>query len=176
MKRLCIMRHAKSDWSNPELADSARTLNARGVKSAEFLAGFIVENGWTPDHAMCSTAVRARSTIEPLAARLGDACDIQYRDDLYMAMPQELVSFIRDLSDTNESVLIVAHNPGLEMLAVDLADDESTEAANKMADHFPTGALAVFLFDVDSWADVKSGTGRVLFYGKPRELMAERES
>ena len=172
MKRLCIMRHAKSDWSNPGLADSERTLNARGVKSAEFLAGFIVEKGWTPDHALCSTAIRARSTIQPLAERLGGDCKIDYRDDLYMAMPNDLLSFIHELDDNDDTVLIVAHNPGLEMLAVDLADEESAAFAEQMADHFPTGALAVFSFDIDRWADVKSNEGKVLFYGKPRELMA----
>jgi len=174
MKRLCIMRHAKSDWSNPALSDAERTLNARGVKSADFLAGFIIDQGWTPDHALCSTAVRARSTIKPLAERLGAKCGIDYRDDLYMAMPNDLLSFIRDLDDGNETVLIVAHNPGLEMLAVNLANDESSKFAEQMADHFPTGALAVFSFNVDSWSDVKSGTGDVLFYGKPRELMADQ--
>ena len=172
MKRLCIMRHAKSDWSNPALADAERTLNARGVKSADFLAGFIVDRGWTPDHALCSTAIRARSTIKPLTERLGDKCKIDYRDDLYMAMPNDLLRFIRDLDDGNETVLIVAHNPGLEMLAVDLANDESAAFAAQMADHFPTGALAVFAFDVANWSDVKSGCGSVLFYGKPREMMA----
>jgi phosphohistidine phosphatase len=171
MKRLCLMRHAKSDWNQPETEDSQRTLNGRGVKSAAFLAGFIVDKGWTPDHALCSTAVRARSTIKPLAETLQDRCTIEYRDDLYMAMPGTLLNALHQLDDTNETVLIVAHNPGLEMLAVALAEEESKDMSARMADHYPTGALAVFQFDVDKWADVKEGTGQVVFYGKPRELM-----
>jgi phosphohistidine phosphatase len=171
MKRLCLMRHAKSDWNHPELEDSQRTLNGRGVKSAEFLAGFIVDKGWTPDHALCSTAVRARSTIKPLAEKLTGHCAVDYRDDLYMAMPATLLAAVHELDDANETVLIVAHNPGLEMLAVELSDAESDETSARMADHFPTGALAVFQFEVDKWRDVARGTGHVAFYGKPRELM-----
>jgi len=171
MKRLCLMRHAKSDWNHPELEDAQRTLNGRGVKSAEFLAGFIVEQGWAPDHALCSTAVRARSTIKPLAEKLAGDCAIDYRDDLYMAMPATLLKAVQQLDDKNDTVLIVAHNPGLEMLAVELSDAESGEASGRMADHFPTGALAVFQFDVEKWSDVKKATGHVAFYGKPRELM-----
>lgn len=172
MKRLCVMRHAKSDWSHPERGDAERTLNARGVKSAEFLAGFIVDRGWTPDHALCSTAVRARSTIAPIAERLGDTCPIEYRDDLYMAMPEDLMAAIHALDDAADTVLIVAHNPGLEMLAVALADDASGAESARMADHFPTGALAVFEFDIAHWKDVKDRSGHVCFYGKPRDLMA----
>jgi len=171
MKRLCLMRHAKSDWNQPETEDSQRTLNGRGVKSAAFLAEFIVDKGWTPDHALCSTAVRARSTIKPLAEKLEGRCAVDYRDDLYMAMPGTLLDALHGLDDTNETVLIVAHNPGLEMLAVALADEGSKDISARMADHYPTGALAVFQFDADKWTDIKEGTGRVVFYGKPRELM-----
>ncbi len=171
MKRLCLMRHAKSDWNQPELEDAQRTLNGRGVKSAAFLAGFIVEQGWTPDHALCSTAVRARLTIKPLADKLHGKCAVEYRDDLYMAMPGTLLNAIQKLDDKDETVLIVAHNPGLEMLAVALADEDSKDLSARMADHFPTGALAVFQFDVDRWTDITEGNGRVAFYGKPRELM-----
>ncbi len=171
MKRLCLMRHAKSDWNQPETEDSQRRLNGRGVKSAAFLAGFIVDKGWTPDYVLCSTAVRARSTIKPLAETLLDRCAVEYRDDLYMAMPDTLLNAVRGLDDTNETVLIVAHNPGLEMLAVALADEESKDMSAQMADHYPTGALAVFEFDVEKWADIEEGAGRAVFYGKPRELM-----
>ncbi len=171
MKRLCLMRHAKSDWNHPETEDAQRTLNGRGVKSAEFLAGFIVDQGWTPDHALCSTAVRARSTIKPLAEKLEGTCAVEYRDDLYMAMPGTLLGAVQKLDDNNDTVLIVAHNPGLEMLAVALADESSKEMSARMADHFPTGALAVFQFDVERWCDIKEGLGHVAFYGKPRELM-----
>ncbi len=171
MKRLCLMRHAKSDWNQPEKEDSERTLNKRGVKSAAFLAGFIVDQGWTPDHALCSTAVRARSTIKPLAEKLEGSCAVDYRDDLYMAMPKTLLNAVQQLDDNDETVLIVAHNPGLEMLAVALADAASNDMSALMADHFPTGALAVFEFDVDTWRDIKEGAGRACFYGKPRELM-----
>ena len=171
MKRLCLMRHAKSDWNHPELEDAQRRLNGRGVKSAEFLARFIVDQGWAPDHVLCSTAVRARSTIKPLAEKLEARCAIDYRDDLYMAMPPTLLGAVQELDDKIDTVLIVAHNPGLEMLAVELSDSQSDEASGRMGDHFPTGALAVFHFDVEKWCDVAKGTGHVAFYGKPRELM-----
>lgn len=174
MKRLCLMRHAKSDWAHPEQGDAERTLNDRGIRSAAFLADYIVDQGWLPDAALCSTATRARLTIAPLAERLSSSCVVDYRDSLYMAMPDDLLAAIRALDNDASSVLIVAHNPGLEMLSVQLADKESTAEAERMADHFPTGSLVVFEFDIDDWADVKSGEGQVRFFGKPRELMASQ--
>ena len=173
MKRLCIMRHAKSDWTDPARGDAERSLNARGIKSADFLAGYIIDQGWTPDHVLCSTAVRARSTVAPLAERLADTCAIEFREDLYMAMPDTLLALIHAQNDEDDTILIVAHNPGLEMLAVTLADTQSEDFTARMADHFPTGALAVFTFDVEKWSEVKNETGQVHFYGKPREMMAE---
>ncbi len=176
MKRLCLMRHAKSDWSNPARGDAERCLNERGFKSADFLAGFIIDQGWIPDHVLCSTAVRARSTVQPLAARLKDRCTVEFRENLYMAMPDTLLSLIHAQNDKDETLLIVAHNPGLEMLAVGLADTQSKDYTARMADHFPTGALAVFTFDIETWSDVKDAGGQVCFYGKPRELMAEKKT
>ncbi|MEQ9519449.1 MAG: histidine phosphatase family protein [Parvibaculum sp.] len=173
MKRLCIMRHAKSDWSDPTAQDSQRTLNERGKKSAVFLANLIIDSGWTPDHALCSTAIRARSTIAPLAERLGSTCEIDYRDDLYMAMPDGLLDIIKSQDDAHDALLIVAHNPGLEMLGVQLADATSADAAAQMEDHFPTGTLVVFEFAADHWVEIASGTGHVVFFGRPRELMAD---
>lgn len=176
MKRLCIMRHAKSDWSDPTAQDSQRTLNERGRKSAIFLANLIVERGWTPDHALCSTAVRARSTIAPLAETLGSSCAIDYRDDLYMAMPDGLLEIIQEQDDAHDTLLIVAHNPGLEMLGFQLANDASADAAAKMEDHFPTGTLVVFEFATNKWSEIAPDQGQVVFFGRPRELMAEAKA
>lgn len=168
MKRLCLLRHAKSDWSDTALDDAARPLNKRGKKAADFMADFIVKRGFKPDQVMCSTAKRAKATCAPIAAKLGPC--VSYHDDLYMAMPEELIGAIQHAGDETDTLLLIAHNPGLELLAALLAghpDDAS------QFEHFPTGAFVVFDFDIDSWRAITPGTGELVFYGKPRELMAD---
>lgn len=176
MKRLCLLRHAKSDWSDTALDDAARPLNKRGKKAAGFMADFILKRGFKPDEVLCSTAKRARHTCDPLAQKLAAAdpdVRIAYRDDLYMAMPEDLLRIIHGADGKAETLLIIAHNPGLELLAALLA--ESPEEAARL-EHFPTGAFAVFDFDTPSWSGVLPAKGKLVFYGKPRELMAAEDA
>lgn len=171
MKRLCLLRHAKSDWSDTALDDAARPLNKRGRKAADFMADFIVKRGFKPDQILCSTAKRARHTCDPLTEKLGPC--VSYLDELYMAMPEDHLAVIHHADKDAKTLLVIAHNPGLELLAALLAEN-ADEAAR--FEHFPTGALAVFDFDTDSWADIAPAKGKLVFYGKPRELMAEEDT
>lgn len=170
MKRLCLLRHAKSDWSDPSLDDAARPLNKRGRKAADFMASYIVERGCTPDAVLCSTARRAVATVAPLAEKCPDL-PVHYRDVLYMAMPETLMEQIRATPADVETLLVVAHNPGMGLLAAALAEDDADAIASEIAEGFPTAALAVFDFDADTWRDLDAGRGRPVFFVRPRQLM-----
>ncbi|MBI1261963.1 MAG: histidine phosphatase family protein [Rhizobiales bacterium] len=173
MKRLCLFRHAKSDWRDAGLNDFERPLNERGRKAADFMAHFIDQSQWRPDAVLCSTAVRARETFAPLQALLGTGMPVQFIDRLYHAMPDVLLEVIHaEASDDADTLLVIAHNPGLALMAADLAPAETDEAMAH-GDGMPTGGFIVFEFDVDHWRDVKEHQGRLVFFGKPRQLMAE---
>lgn len=175
MKRLCLMRHAKSDWSDPSKDDFARPLNARGLVAAEFMADFVARSPYKPDAVLCSTARRASETFGPLGKKLGSDVPVTYRDELYHAMPDVLLDEIRKAPTKAGTLLVVAHNPGLVLLAMALAEDPDEDLALEVAHGVPTGGFIVFEFDVDRWQDVAEGGGRTVFFGKPRSLMAAAE-
>lgn len=175
MKRLCLMRHAKSDWSDPAKDDFERALNARGIKSAKFMAEYIAASDYKPDAVLCSTARRARETFAPLRKRLPADLPVIFRDELYHAMPDVMLSEIHHAPADARTLLVVAHNPGLFLLAMALAEDPEEETALKVANGVPTGGFIVFEFDVDDWRDVKEGKGRTVFFGRPRDLMTPAE-
>ncbi|MEX0839837.1 MAG: histidine phosphatase family protein [Parvibaculum sp.] len=173
MKRLCLLRHAKSDWGDPVKDDFDRPLNARGAKAADFMAGFIANSPFRPDTILCSAAARAIETCAPLAARLGETVPIFYRDELYHAMPEVMLDEIRHAPDHTQTLLVIAHNPGLVLLAMALAEDPDEATALRIAHGVPTGGFIVFEFDIERWDDVVEGKGRSVFFGRPRDLMAE---
>lgn len=175
MKRLCLMRHAKSDWSDPSKDDFARPLNARGLVTAGFMADFVARSPYRPDAVLCSTARRANETFSPLGKKLGGDVPVIYRDELYHAMPDVLLDEIRKAPAKAGTLLVVAHNPGLVLLAMALAEDPDEDLALEVAHGVPTGGFIVFEFDVDRWQDVAEGGGRTIFFGKPRSLMAAAE-
>ena len=164
MKTVCLLRHAKSDWGEPGLADFDRPLNIRGRKAAEFMAGYIMQSAWKPDAVFCSTANRARATLAPLTAQLGKSTPVSYRDDLYHASASAILSAIQEAPDTASRLLVVGHNPGISLAAAALDTSGTTE-------DMPTAALVVLTFDTAHWANVRFGSGTLVFFGRPKNLM-----
>lgn len=137
--RLALVRHAKSDWGEPSLSDHDRPLNDRGMHDAPRMAALLAETGFAPDLIIASTAVRARTTAEAFAAQFGVAVDLER--DLYLAPASRLLSTAA--ASRAHSVIIVAHDPGMSVLAGRL----SGEAIS----HMPTCAVATFTWDTDDW-------------------------
>lgn len=174
MKRLCLLRHAKSDWSDPSSDDFNRSINARGAKSAAFMANYIAHSPYRPDYVICSSARRAMQTCAPLVAELGASVPVDYRDVLYHAMPDMLLSEAKAAPDSADTLLIIAHNPGLVLLAMGLARDPDDGVAARVANGLPTGGFIVFEFpQAQHWSDLAEGEGETIFFGRPRDLMAE---
>ncbi|MBC7103108.1 MAG: histidine phosphatase family protein [Parvibaculum sp.] len=172
MKRLCLLRHAKSDWGDPAKDDFERPLNARGVKAAGFMASYIAASPYRPDAVLCSTAARAAETCAPLCAKLKNV-PVTYRDELYHAMPDVMLAEIRAVSDEVGTLLVVGHNPGLVLLAMALAEDPDDETALRVAHGVPTGGFIVLEFDTGRWSEIAEGEGHTVFFGRPRDLMAD---
>lgn len=171
MKRLCLLRHAKSEWGNAAIEDHDRGLNKRGENTAVFMADFMCENGFTPDTILCSTAKRARLTLGPLQQKLGNTANVWIEDELYLPMPDEILERIHAVPDSSETVLVISHNPGLEMLSIELMKCDKPTQARVQFEHFPTASYVVYEFDCDCWTDVAKGTGRLMHFSKPRDLM-----
>ncbi|MDV7142583.1 histidine phosphatase family protein [Tropicimonas sp. TH_r6] len=161
MKRLILLRHAKSSWVNPDLGDFERPLNKRGQRSAKALGKWLRQTEWLPDHVLCSTARRTRETFE----RLHIDSSPELLEDLYHASAARMLETIRTAEA--ETLMVIGHNPGTAQLAhslVAVAPDHP-----RFAD-YPTGALLVAEFDIGKWSKLASGSGRVLHFLTPHDL------
>jgi len=164
MKRLILMRHAKSSWDHPGLSDHLRPLNGRGKQSAEALGDWLRRNKFIPNQILSSSSTRTRETF----ARLQLEGDVQWMDSLYHAEPEDMLGALQQA--TGQSVLMLGHNPGMAEFAQDIVEIPPDHA--RFAD-YPTGATFVAEFDIADWSSVSPGTGRPLAFVVPRELTSE---
>ncbi|KAA9105685.1 phosphohistidine phosphatase [Microbacterium rhizomatis] len=137
--RLVLVRHAKSDWGDAALSDHDRPLNDRGMRDAPAMADRLARTGFRPDVIIASTALRARTTAEAFAAALGTAVSLDH--ELYGATAAML--WAKAEATGARSVLVVAHDPGMTVLAERLSGDG--------IGHMPTCAVAAFAWDDDDW-------------------------
>jgi phosphohistidine phosphatase len=137
MAVLHVLRHAKSSWDDPGLADVDRPLAPRGRRAARRIGEHLRESGIRPALVLCSPAARARQTVELLAL---DDAEIVVEDGLYGAGAPELAARLRRLAGAVPHVLLVGHNPALQALVLELA--RPGELRERVAAKLPTGALA----------------------------------
>ena len=116
MRRLALLRHAKSSWDNPGLDDFSRPLNERGWKSARRMGREMRDRGMRFDLVLASTAVRVRETLDGVQEDYAFGARIQFEEDIYLAATEILVSMVQQLPDAVQAPLLVGHNPGLERL------------------------------------------------------------
>lgn len=165
-RTLVLIRHAKSDWGNPGLADFDRPLNARGKKDAPEMGRRLKKNGIVPDLIISSTALRAATTARLIAAGVGyDEADIMWADQLYHCGPSvfEAVLTSGDIADTVKTVFMFAHNPGITQFAYEAAPSLNI---NDM----PTCAAAGLTFEASHWSDFPAVPHKGLFFDFPKNL------
>jgi phosphohistidine phosphatase len=153
------------------LADHDRPLAGRGRRAAGAIADHLRTGGIEPDLVLCSTARRARETLDAIAPALPEAA-VEFERELYGAGEQELLERLRRLPDTVASVLVIGHNPGIEELAVELAPPGAPLLAELEA-KYPTGALAALAFPGDSWTELGAGSADLIGFVRPRDLGEE---
>ena len=167
-KRLFVLRHAKSSWDDPGVADHERPLAPRGRRAVEAIAAHVNAAGIAPDLVLCSSARRARETLE--AAAVGGEHVIE--PDLYGASCEDVLERLRRLPEEVVSVMLVGHNPTLQALVLRLTDDHNGSEASGLAEvrrKFPTGALATLTFD-GAWTELSPRSARLAAYVRPKSL------
>lgn len=169
-KVLYLLRHAKSSWDDPSLADHDRPLDERGREAAPVVGRHMRQAGLRPARVLCSSARRARQTWKHVAAELAYEPVVETRRDLYDAGADALLRGIRALEEGPDSVMLVGHNPAIEDLAVRLAGDGLARALKQMRKKYPTAALAELRFAVGRWTDVAPGDGYLARFTRPKDL------
>jgi phosphohistidine phosphatase len=151
MKTLILMRHAKSDWGSPGLADFDRPLNARGQRSARALGDWLRAKGHVPDEILCSSARRTAETCAGLNLDLR----ADFTRALYHAEPGAMAHELAGA--TGDRVLMIGHNPGVGEWAGQLV---AAPPDHPRFFDYPTGATLVIDFDIADWAEARRGTVR----------------
>ena len=168
-RTLYLLRHAKSDWSDGRLADHDRPLAPRGERDTRRMGSFIAEIRPQPSLVLCSSAKRARQTWTEIAAALRGSIELLVEEDLYGASDVDLLARIGRLPENVDSALLVGHNPGMQDLAAELAGEGDDDAMGRLAEKFPTCALASLIVE-GGWKDVVPGSCRLKSLVTPKQL------
>lgn len=167
MKILGLLRHAKSDWGASDKRDFDRGLNARGRKGAALIGKHIRDHGVTWDALIASPAERVKITLAEAA--IGPAPEWDER--LYLASTETIMDVIRDHGGEAQTLLLAGHNPGFGDMVFELvAPQNENTLFDEAKIKFPTAAFAVFELDIDDWADLKEGCGKLVHFARPRDL------
>jgi phosphohistidine phosphatase len=162
MLQLTLIRHAKSNWGDPKLKDIDRPLNSRGLQDAPLMGDILNEKLAIFDHLISSPAKRAITTSKLLAKKLGHPeKDIKQEQQLYNASLQTLLNIIHKLDGTVKHCVLVAHNPGLSLLADHLDSGQTGD--------LPTCAVVSFTFEVNDWQAIGRGNGKLVLFEYPKK-------
>jgi phosphohistidine phosphatase len=174
MRRLMLLRHAKTENDAPSGRDQDRRLDQRGRTDAAQIGGWIARHPPVPDLVLVSPAIRAHQTWELAAEAMQKVSPqprIELLPELYGADPSQLLQTIRAASSADpKTLLLVGHNPGMHELALALTGSGDAAAHTALADNLPTSGLAVLDFAVDDWDDVAFRRGRLVLFVSPKRL------
>ncbi|WP_207427270.1 histidine phosphatase family protein [Pedobacter sp. SYSU D00535] len=161
MKQILLVRHAKSDWENPQQPDFERPLNKRGQANAPEMAKRLLKKHLIPQHLVSSPAVRAITTAKYFADILGfSEKEIQREQKIYEASASDLLEVLNKLDNKHDFVALFGHNPGLTTLAVSLSDSDIY--------NIPTCGMLLIEFPFDDWSLISYGTGVKKMYDFPK--------
>ena len=165
MRRLTLVRHAKSDWKNADLKDFDRPLNRRGLKEAPQMAERLAAQKIRPDLMLTSPAVRALETARVLAKALDYPLRrLKTEDRLYLGPAADILAVVRGVGSRVRHLMIFGHNPGLSAFAQSLTNDRELG-------ELPTCAVYTMELDIRSWADARLGEGLNPSLQHPKRLL-----
>jgi len=170
MRRLLLLRHAKSSWADPGASDLERPLNRRGEEAAPRIGAYLRRHKLVPDRVLCSTARRARATFELVAAEWPAEPAVAHLERIYDATPRTLIDVIRAAEPAAPSVLLIGHNPGLHDLATQLIASGDPGDRERLREKLPTGGLVVIDFAIADWSKLHARSGRLERFVVPRML------
>jgi phosphohistidine phosphatase len=172
MRRLMLLRHAKTEPDAPSGRDEDRRLDNRGRRDAAEIGAWIARNPPFPSLVLVSHAMRALQTWEIAWEAMKEQVvepAVEIMPELYGADVSELLEAIHDAAEADPQwLMLVGHNPGMHELAIALAGHGDAVARGALADNLPTAGLAIFDFEIDDWTDVALRRGRLVLFVSPK--------
>lgn len=161
MKRLTLVRHAKSSWKDPSLDDFDRPLNQRGERDAPVMGRRLKARGARPSLILTSPAKRARRTARLIAEAIGYPVEFLQREaDLYLAEPDIILAVVAREAENFNDVFVCGHNPGM------------TDLANRLSgvriDNVPTCGIVALEAEIENWAEIGEADCKLDFFDYPK--------
>lgn len=160
MRELILIRHAKSDWSNPLLDDFERPLNKRGSKNAPFMAKILKKEIQKPDLIISSPSFRTKLTLEYFLKEFEYKGEVIFEKSIYEAPYLNLLKVIKNVDDKYKTIFLIGHNPGLNDLANFLL--------GSFEDNIPTSGVLKIDFDTNSWKNISKDNSKLIFFKYPK--------
>ena len=170
MRRLLLLRHAKSERARPGERDHDRVLAARGREQAPMVGAYMARHSLIPEHAIISTSARTRETWKLVSASFPKGLKAVFDERIYEAAPPAIIAAAKECGPDVHTLLVVGHNPGLHELAALLIASGDIEARQRLNEKFPTGALVAIDFALDDWTRLHAHAGRLDHFVSPRSL------
>jgi phosphohistidine phosphatase len=173
MKRLTLLRHAKSGDDGTVARDFDRPLNAKGRRAARAIGRHMRDHRLRFDTVLASPATRVTETLQEVEAGYGGTLGTRWERRIYLATPDELLDVVHGAPDSADRLLLVGHNPGLEQLVLMLVPGNADGARGEVQVKYPTASLVEMSFPVEHWREIGEGGGTLVRFVRPRDLDPE---
>jgi len=178
MRRLMLLRHAKTERAEPGERDRDRKLTKRGRADAPIIGAYMARHSLVPELALVSPATRAQETWKLIASCLAKSSDkapkVADEERIYNASAEKLMAVLAETRGAR-ALLVVGHNPGIQDLAVQLLASGDIEARERIAEKLPTSGLVVIDLAFDDWSRLHPHSGRLERFVSPRLIAAATE-
>jgi phosphohistidine phosphatase len=165
IRRLHLLRHAKSAWDDPMQSDHDRALAPRGRRAVKLLNQYVRDRNVRPQLVLCSTSRRTVDTVRGVDPQ----GELSFEPRLYGASADELLRRLHSLEDALDEVMVVGHNPALQMLILKLVPADAGGELDEIRRKFPTGSLATLTFS-GGWADLAPAAAELSSFVRPKAL------
>lgn len=169
MKTLFLLRHAKSDQSVTG-DDHDRPLNKRGEKSCIIIGQYMNKKTYYPQLILSSDARRTQQTTSGVVEQLDSSPSVEFSPKLYLASSNDILKIVHQTNDHFNSMMIVAHNPGISQIGSDLLKQGDPYLMTKAQAGFVTASLACYQFGVESWGLIENHSGSLIDFVSPKEI------
>lgn len=172
MRRLLLLRHAKTEPGEPGKEDRARALVERGRRDAAKIGAYMATHALLPDRVVLSPALRVQETWKYMAGAMKTAPGAITADQIYEASTHDILALALDTPATVHSLMIVGHNPTLHEVALMLIASGDIDARERLREKLPTSGLIIIDFAFDDWSKLHPQSGRLERYVTPKSLDA----